>query len=85
MIKDDAIGNAYFDKGAAQFFLPSLEHDENLPKEAAVKKEIGSSQDFGAGNVASLSVAAVMLTFWTLPCIVLHYFAALVKGSSGQG
>ena len=35
-IKDDAIGNAFFDKGAATFFLPHLE--SNLPVAMANQK-----------------------------------------------
>jgi hypothetical protein len=54
VIKDDAIGNAYFDKGAAQFFLPALELDGKLHEEANLKNEIAStqssSQDLNAGN-----------------------------------
>jgi hypothetical protein len=53
VIRDDAIGNAYFDKGAAQFFLPSLEHDDKLHKEATATTETGSSQELSAGNYAS--------------------------------
>jgi hypothetical protein len=54
VIRDDAIGNAYFDKGAAQFFLPSLEHDDKLHEEATT--ETGSSQELSAGNYASQSI-----------------------------
>ena len=53
VIKDDAIGNAYFDKGAAQFFLPALEHDAKFHEEKTVKKEMGSTQnscDLDEGN-----------------------------------
>ena len=39
-IKDDAIGNAFFDKGAATFFLPHLE--SNLPVAMANQKCMAS-------------------------------------------
>lgn len=32
-IKDDAIGNAFFDKGAATFFLPHLESSVHVSEE----------------------------------------------------
>ena len=53
MIKDDAIGNAYFDKGAAQFFLPTLEDDAKFHEGKIVKKEMESAQnsyDHSEGN-----------------------------------
>ena len=51
VIKDDAIGNAYFDKGAALFFLPALEDDAKF--HGKVKKEMESAQnsyDLSEGN-----------------------------------
>lgn len=53
VIKDDAIGNAYFDKGAAQFFLPALEDDAKFHEGKIVKKEMESAQnsyDLSEGN-----------------------------------
>lgn len=65
VIKDDAIGNAYFDKGAAQFFLPALELDGKLHEEANLKNEIAStqssSQDLNAGKS---SYAAALGCSW---------------------
>ena len=40
-IKDDAIGNTFFDKGAATFFLPHLE--SNLPVAMEKQKFMESS------------------------------------------
>ncbi|XP_028391789.1 pyridine nucleotide-disulfide oxidoreductase domain-containing protein 1-like [Dendronephthya gigantea] len=45
VIKDDAIGNAYFDKGAAQFFLSSLKQGCSLQEEMSNKNKESCAQN----------------------------------------
>ncbi len=63
MIKDDAIGNAYFDKGAAQFFLASLEHDGKLNTEESLEKQTGTAQSSSQGLNAGWFVLYLWLTY----------------------
>lgn len=55
-VKDKAIGNTFFDAGAAQFLIPSLETDKperaapcKRPRYTTEEAESGGSQTFTAG------------------------------------
>ena len=61
MIKDDSIGNAYLDKGAALFFLQNLEPDLDIDVEEIPDKETkdiptSSPKNFSTGNILSLCI-----------------------------
>lgn len=74
-VKDKAIGNAFFDAGAAQFLIPSLESDKpqvaapcKRPRFTTEEPAPGTSQIFTAGSsFASCStLGALLLLFFPL-------------------